>query len=248
MYDTVKAMVHDLLKNDSSGHGSDHVFRVYNMAMTFAKEENEGLKSQKKEPLNFEVVALTALLHDADDYKLFGKIYAKELINAKTIMEKVHVSALIQEHVLKAISSMGFSKYLSGIRPTTLEGMIVSDADMCEAMGATGIIRSVVYAVSSKGNGVLFDRNVYPNVNISLEEYNGDGEQTTHDTDSAINHFYEKMLKLSDLMMTKAGKKESIARRQIMVDFLRHFYKEERADEWLIYLDNFLRQETDYFI
>ncbi len=120
----------------------------------------------------------------------------------------------------------------------------MSDADMCDAIGAHGIIRSIVYAVSSKGSGVIFDENTYPNVNITQAEYNSNG--TTHSTDSAINHFFEKLLKPSNLMLTKSGKHESIERQRIMIDFLKHFFKEENANEWIEFLDKYLEKQFIY--
>ena len=157
-------------------------------------------------------------------------------------MNKSNIASNVQEEVLKIIKTMGYSNYLKGIRPNSLEGKIVSDADMCDAIGATGIIRSVVYAVSHKGNGVIFNKNVLPKVDITAEEYNVGGNSTTHDTDSAINHFFEKSLKLNNLMLTKSGKVESIGRQKIMIDFLKHFFQEENATEWNELLEKFLKE------
>ena len=82
MFEEIKKNVYDILCKDDSGHGYDHVERVYNLAMKFAKKENA----------DEEVVALIALLHDVDDYKLFGKEQAADLTNAKKIMNSVGVS------------------------------------------------------------------------------------------------------------------------------------------------------------
>jgi uncharacterized protein len=155
------------------------------------------------------------------------------------ILNELNVDNNKQNYIIDIIKSMGYSNYLKGIRPKTLEGQIVSDADMCDAIGSSGIVRSIVYATSSKGNGIIFDRDVYPNVNITNEEYNQKG--TTHSTDNAINHFFEKLLKLNNLMMTKSGKKESNKRQKIMIDFLRQYFYEENAKEWLEFLDEFLK-------
>ena len=73
MIETVKKLVYDILCKDNSGHGYDHVERVYKLALKFAKEENA----------DETVVSLIALLHDVDDYKLFGKEQAEDLTNAK---------------------------------------------------------------------------------------------------------------------------------------------------------------------
>ena len=219
MHNEVKDKVFELLVKDKSGHGIDHVSRVHNLSLKFAKQENA----------NNRTVSLTALLHDVDDYKLVGKKSAEQLFHAKDIMKKCGIDSNTQNDVLENIRRMGFSKYLKGIRPETLEGKIVSDADMCDGMGASGIIRSIVYSVSDKGNGVIFDRNIFPNIDITAEEYNVKG--TVHDTDNAINYFFEKLLKLKDIMLTKSGRKEGEKRQKIMIDFLRNFFEEENVDE-----------------
>ena len=228
MLNKVKDMALDVLSEDKSGHGSDHVLRVYNLALKFADIE----KGDK------DIVSLAALLHDVDDYKLVGKENADELYNARNIMQKVGISSNTQESVLNIIQNMGFSKFLKGIRPKTLEGMIVSDADMCDAIGANGIIRSFLYAVSDKGNGVIFNNNVFPTTEITSDTYNSKG--TTHDTDSAINHFFEKLLRLKDIMLTGIGFQEAAKRHQIMIDFLWHFLEEENAQpKWFELLSHY---------
>jgi len=129
-----------LLDKDKSGHGFDHVSRVYTLAIKFAEQEN-----------------------------------------AKSIMQSCKVDDEIQKRVLDIISNMGFSKCLKGIRPKTLEGQIVSDADMCDAIGSSGIIRSVAYSVSEKGSGTIFDKDILPIIDITQEKYNsGGGNYTQH--------------------------------------------------------------------
>lgn len=57
-----KMAVEELLNNDNSGHGMDHINRVLALALKFAE----------KEAANETIVSLVALLHDVDDYGLFG--------------------------------------------------------------------------------------------------------------------------------------------------------------------------------
>ena len=73
MIEEVKKQVYNILCKDDSGHGFDHVERVYKLAIKFAKQEN----------VDEDIVALIALLHDVDDYKLFGDKQAEDLTNAK---------------------------------------------------------------------------------------------------------------------------------------------------------------------
>ena len=65
----VRKKVYELLNNDDSGHSMDHIDRVLDLSLKFAKKENASC----------DIVALIALLHDVDDYKLFGQENAENL-------------------------------------------------------------------------------------------------------------------------------------------------------------------------
>ena len=56
-----------------------------------------------------------------------------------------------------------------------------------------------------------------------------------------INHFFEKLLKLKGLMLTEPGRIEAENRHQIMVDFLRAYFREKNAPEWSEFLEEYLR-------
>lgn len=231
MLETVRADVRDCLGSDSSGHDMSHIERVEALTTQFAGQEN----------LSNEDVMLAqaaALLHDVDDYKLVGKENADALTNATKIMEHAGFDDEMIIPVKGIIASIGYSKALKGVRPNTLPGKIVSDADMCDAIGANGIVRSIVYAVSDKGNGVIFDKNKKPIANMTAEQYNSNG--TTHDTDSAINHFFEKLLRLKGMMLTESGKREAERRDAVMVTFLRQYFNEQNLPDWQRYLESFL--------
>ena len=226
----VKLLVRELLGGDTSGHADDHVERVALLAERFASECSE--------PVDLQEVLLTAWLHDVDDYKLVGKEQAEKLENAKRIMAQASVASGLQKAVLENVAAIGYSKRLNGKQPQRLAGQLVSDADMCDAIGAVGIERALVYACHHGGR--IFDPAVWPNVNLAAHEYNADGN--THDTDGFINHFFEKLLKLKGLMLTEPGKTEAESRQQIMVDFLHHYFREKNAPEWSEFLEEYLRR------
>lgn len=226
--DKVEMLVRELLSGDKSGHADDHVERVAQLAERFVSECGE--------PVDVQEVLLTAWLHDVDDYKLVGREQAEKLENAKRIMAQAGVVGDLEKAVLESVAVTGYSKRLSGKRPQRLAGQLVSDADMCDAIGAVGIERALVYACHHGGR--IFDPKIWPNVDLAAHEYNADGN--THDTDGFINHFFEKLLKLKGLMLTKPGQKEAEDRHQIMVNFLRHYFREKNAPEWSEFLEKYL--------
>lgn len=222
MLDKLNEEVANLLSSDTTGHGMDHVIRVTKLATSFANSENA----------NIDTTTLIAMLHDVDDYKLFGEDSQKNLWNAKKIMKSMGVDEETRKEVCDQLHTIGYSKYLKNLRPTTLEGKIVSDADMCDALGATGILR--VFQFGLKINRPFFKEDSFPKEESTYESH-------LIPADSTINFIFEVLFKYPDLMLTRAGKKEAKIRMKIMIDFLYSYFKEVNADAWIKYLDDYLQ-------
>ena len=124
--------IRDLFQGNFGGHDAAHSLRVYRTALLIAESE---------EGCDMEIIALAALLHDADDHKLFhteGNANARSFLNAQKVApEKI-------ERVCEAINAVSFSQN-RGRRPETLEGRIVQDADRLDALGAIGVARTFAY-------------------------------------------------------------------------------------------------------
>ena len=100
------------------------------------------MKIADSEPhCNRQVVALAALLHDADDYKLFE---TKNNANARAFLDSQNIDEATAVQICMAINSVSFSKN-RGRCPELLEGKIVQDADRLDAIGAIGIARTFAY-------------------------------------------------------------------------------------------------------
>ena len=121
----------DLFRNDSGGHDAEHTLRVYHNAMRIAETEPG---------CDREITALAALLHDADDHKLF---HTENNKNARAFLEG-RVPAERVDRICACINSVSFSQNLGRV-PEPLEGKIVQDADRLDAMGAIGIARTFAY-------------------------------------------------------------------------------------------------------
>ena len=224
MINQIKKSVNELLNKDDSGHGMEHINRVLDLSLEYSKKESG----------NQEIVSLIALLHDVDDYKLFGMDNAENLTNAKRIMKECNVDENTQKQVCLALNNIGYSKRLKGCIPTTLEGKIVSDADMCDALGANGLLREYKYCL--KHGKPFFDRSIFPTEDMPM------GNHPSKCAESSVCHLFEKILKLKDLMLTESGKEEAKSRHQIIVDFLYHLFDEENASEWTDYLNKYTKK------
>ncbi|MBQ3392777.1 MAG: HD domain-containing protein [Lachnospiraceae bacterium] len=124
--------IEDLFRGNAGGHDTAHSLRVYKNAMMIAENEPEA---------DEEIVALAALLHDADDHKLF---HTENNENARSFLACNHVPEEKTEQICIAINSVSFSQNRDK-RPDTLEGQIVQDADRLDALGAIGIARTFAY-------------------------------------------------------------------------------------------------------
>lgn len=126
------AYVEDLFRGNSGGHDAAHTLRVYRNAMRIADAESG---------CDREIVALAALLHDADDHKLFQ---TQDNANARAFLRANRVPADRIEEICAVIRSVSFSRNRGRI-PDSLEGRIVQDADRLDAIGAIGIARTFAY-------------------------------------------------------------------------------------------------------
>lgn len=78
--------------------------------------------------------------------------------------------------------------------------------------------------VGSRGRKI-YDPDIKPRIGMSKEEYEKNMNSTS------INHFYEKLLLLKDMMNTTAGKKMAEHRQVIMQEFLNEFLAEWKGEK-----------------
>ena len=130
--DAAVSYIRSLFRTDAGGHDIGHALRVWRTAMRIADTEPS---------CDREIVALAALLHDADDRKLF---HTENNANARAFLQEIGMPEDRIGRICQVIGGVSFSR--NGLRPPeTLEGRIVQDADRLDAMGAVGIARTFAY-------------------------------------------------------------------------------------------------------
>ena len=198
--------VKELFKNEYSGHDHFHTLRVYNLAKEIAL----------KEKANSYIVELAALLHDVDDVKL-SPLTTKNKDNARKFLTDNNVLKSDIELICNIIDEVSF-KGTDSITPSTLESKCVQDADRLDAIGAIGIARAFAYG--GNHNRVMYDPTDLPKLEMNEEEYRKHVSTT-------VNHFYEKLFKLKDMMNTKTAQNIAIKRHEFMNEYITRF-----MDEW----------------
>ena len=196
--------VKEKMYKEGSGHDWFHVERVCNMAKYLAQKESADMF----------IVEMTALLHDIDDWK-FSDVYNTTVTEA--FIKSVEVSEEDSNKILNIIKTMSYKGGVVNSTQNTIEGMVVQDADRLDALGAIGIARAFAYGGSK--NRSMYDPSIKPIDFKSLDEVKNKDNHT-------INHFYEKLFKLKDLMNTNTAKEIAKKRHKYMENFIEEFYSE----------------------
>ncbi len=152
------------------------------------------------------------------DHKFYnGNIEEKLEETLKKLDIYKYISKNDIENIIYSSTNLGFSANIDEQKELSIEGKIVQDADRLDGIGAIGIARTFAYG--GKSGKVIYDPN--NNESVSEEEYKQKGSKTS------ISHFYDKLLKIKDLMNTDTAKIIAQERHKYLEDFLQEFF-----DEW----------------
>lgn len=200
--------VKDILSGAEGGHDWFHTGRVWKMARHIREMEEKG---------DLLTIELAALLHDISDPKFNNGDEEKGSRMAYDFLVKEGLDGERAEHVRGIIQHISYKGGFTQESINSIEFRIVQDADRLDAMGAIGIARAFNY-------GGFSDRPIY-DPSVPLQEY-GNSAEYRQSNAPTINHFYEKLLKLKDLMNTPTGRDLARERHDYMLQFLERFYRE----------------------
>ena len=188
-----------------SHHDRSHVERVYKLALRIAEEVGQ--------PVDLDVLRAAALLHDVaramedeglvDDHAKEGARIAREILKRVGFPES---------EIEKVAYCIEVHRFRSGVKPETIEAQILQDADRLDMLGAIGVAR--VFARAGWSNVPLHDPSKPPK-----RAYEGRSE-------TAINHFFEKILKIKDTLNTEPARRIAEGRHRFVEEFIERFLEE----------------------
>jgi len=192
---------------EATGHDYWHAVRVYKTACHIGELERADMQT----------VSAAALLHDVVDSKLSVEKRSDgyKLIDAWLLA--LAYTEDKKERVLHIIDNMSYKGGTNSHVTLSLEGQVVQDADRLDALGAIGIARTFAFG-GAKGREIHNPDEAA----MTFEDY----ETFKKYEGTSLNHFYEKLLKLKDLMNTESGKEMAQERHSYMEEFLEQFYGE----------------------
>lgn len=155
---------------------------------------------------------MAALLHDIDDWK-----FSNNSKTTENFLKSLNIDEESIHEIMNIITTMSYKGGVVDSSQNNIEGKIVQDADRLDAIGAIGIARAFTYGGSK--NRLMYDPDIKPMDFQSLDEVKNLNNHT-------INHFYEKLLKLRDLINTDTAQQIAEERHRFIEIYLDEFFYE----------------------
>jgi len=186
------------IEDYDSGHDWFHIERVRKLARYINEQEKIA------DPF---VLEIAALLHDIMDSKFMKRTPEQENKMVGEFMDKNELTE-IKDQVISVIRNVSYSNKKPDGNLSDPVLLIIQDADKLDAMGAIGIARAFNYG-GFRNNPIYIP-----------------GNQRAIKNQSTIGHFYDKLLRLKDMMNTSTGRLIAEERHQFLALFLEKFYRE----------------------
>lgn len=200
---TVQKEMKEFFTQEHTGHDWYHIERVWKNAKKIAVHYPEVNQLQ---------IELAALLHDRYDHKIVSNVEQAKLEVRDLLLQHGLPEDLIKK-ILYSIDAVGFRNGKNPLHPISIEDKIVQDADRLDAIGAIAIARTFVYSGAHQ-------RPIYTGEPQAVLEKAHDLE------DTAIGHFYEKLLTLSDTLHTPEAREIAKGRHEFIKEYLTQFFAE----------------------
>jgi uncharacterized protein len=223
-------MGHDLIdiaksfmqSNDVS-HDIAHVNRV---VLNARKIHQSG----KYPSVEWRLLEAIVTLHDCVDKKYVAK---EDYSRLRESLKKRIAEFFTQEEsefIVYVIERISYSTEKATKDEGVTEDMkpylyIARDADRLDAIGAIGIARCFAFS-AAKNRPLLTESIEIEQIVCRMILELNEEQSTSTNNESAIVHFYEKLIHLKDLMRTEEGKVMAQSRHLFIIEYIRQLYSE----------------------
>lgn len=198
-----------------SGHPKSHIYRIE----TLVKKYFIGKKGVD------DLVLLTAVyLHDIaraleKRMKREGKNCCHADAGAELAHEYLHYIDFPEDKIPLVVHAIETHRYSKAKKPKTIEARILQECDKLDAMGAIGIIRTLISYPSGENTAFYHQKDPLAK-NRELD-----------DNKYGVDHFFTKLFNLKDKITLPEIRKEAKRRHEYMELFLKELNKEvEKKD------------------
>jgi uncharacterized protein len=197
----------DWYEVDDPVHGFNHIKRVYHLAERLAEAEGADL----------EIVRAAALLHDAEGPGTGDSRLEHQLASAAFAGEILRTEGWPEENIEDVQHCIRSHRYRDrSEQPKTIEAKVLFDADKLDAIGATGAVRAIAYAV-------LANQDLYTNPTSQFIET---GEKEAGEPHTPYHEFLFKLRNIKKRMLTQTGRRMAEGRHA----YLEKFFEQLRAE------------------
>ncbi len=207
--DKIKEEAKSFFNEVNACHDWSHVERVRTLA----------LKIGKKEKADLDILEIAVFLHDIGRKKEMlsrgACCHAMEGVKlADKILQKYNLKSEEIDNIKHCIIS---HRFRNNNKPKTIEAKVLFDADKLDSIGAIGLARSFLFSG-------FFGVAMYTGNEKKLAKTEKDYSYTKED--SPIMEYEIKLKKIKKKMLTKTGIKLAKKRHEVMVDFVKEFWRE----------------------
>ncbi len=195
-----------------SSHDFDHVLRVYHLVERIGAAEGADL----------DILRSAALLHDigrpeeletGESHAVISARMAREILMGNDPEYVDAVAKVIEQH-----------RYRANTQPSSLEAMVLFDADKLDSIGAFGVARAYAWAgVHQQKLWAPVDEDY---ANRPRKAGLGDHENGVH---TPVHEFHFKLVKLKDKFYTQTGRELAEHRHAFMVSFFNELEAEQQG-------------------
>lgn len=196
--------------NTDLSHDRCHLRRVYAWSQRLARDAGA----------DSDLAGAAALVHDLvsvpKESAARAEASERSAEQAADLLARAGYSDAEAMQIREAVRTCSWSR---GLSPTSPLGEVLQDADRLDAIGATGVARSLTCAQGMAGRGRrlrLWD----PQDPLCR------GHRAADEASNALDHFQVKLLRLAEGMHLPAARQEALRRQQAMEAFLEQVRRE----------------------